>query len=100
MKDLNAFVIPKVATKWYELGLKLLETEYVTELDNIEANFKTDVKRCCTEMFKNWLETQSDASWDQLIQAMKNMGLNSVAISTEHFIQRECLAMILICMYR
>ena len=30
-----------------------------------------DVKRCCQEMFTEWLKTQEDASWDQLLEALK-----------------------------
>ena len=38
-------------------------------------------------MFSKWLETQSDnASWDQLIQAVKNIELNDVASDIEQLL--------------
>jgi len=38
-------------------------------------------------MLSKWLETQSDsASWDQLIQAVKNIELNDVASKIEQLL--------------
>ena len=95
MKDLNKHVIPLVATRWYDLGLELLETEHERELDIIETNYENNATKCCRKMFSKWLETQSDsasceASWDQLIQAVKNIKLNNVASDIEQlFLQGE-----------
>ena len=42
---------------------------------------------CCRKMFSKWSETQSDnASWDQLIQAVKNIELNNVASDIERLL--------------
>ena len=88
MKDLNKHVIELVATKWYDLGLELLETKYEGELDTIEKDSKAEgSKTCCRKMFSKWLETQSDgASWDQLIQAVKSIGLNKIASDIEQLL--------------
>ena len=88
MKDLNKHVIPLVAIKWYDLGLELLETKHERELDTIEKDSKVEgAKTCCRKMFSKWLETQSDnASWDQLIQAVKNIELNDVASDIEQLL--------------
>ena len=94
MKDLNRHMIPLVATRWYDLGLELLETKHERELDTIEKDSKVEgAKTCCRKMFSKWLETQSDnASWDQLIQAIKNIELNNVASDIEQFLpQGECV---------
>ena len=43
-KELNNYVVEKVAVKWKDLGLELLKSEsaqYI--LDNIEADYKGDV---------------------------------------------------------
>ena len=87
LKDLNKHVIPKVATRWYDLGLELLEAKYVRNLVIIQANNRDDVSKCCRQMFMKWLDTQTDASWSQLIQAVKSIELNDVAASIEQFIQ-------------
>ena len=49
-------------------------------------------------MFSKWLETQSDnASWDQLIQAVKNIELNDVANDIEQLLlQGEYVAVIML----
>ena len=88
MKDLNKHVIPLVATRWYDLGLELLETKHERELDTIEKDSKVEgAKTCCRKMFSKWLETQSNnASWDQLIQAVKNIELNNVASDIEQLL--------------
>ena len=88
MKDLNRHVIPLVTSRWYVLGLELLETQYERELDTIEKDSKVDgAKTCCRKMFSKWLETQSDnASWDQLIQAVRNVELNDVANDIEQLL--------------
>ena len=86
MKDLNRHVIPLVATRWYDLGLELLETQHEKELEIIEAG-NNEIKTCCRKMFSKWLETQFDnASWDQLIQAVKNIELNNVANDIEQLL--------------
>ena len=86
MKDLNKHVIPLVATRWYDLGLELLETKHERELDIIETNYRNDVITCCRKMFRKWLETRDDASWDQLIQAVKNIEVNNVASDIEQLL--------------
>ena len=90
MRDLTKYVIPLVATRWYDLGLELLprETKYEKELDTIEKDSKVEgTKTCCRKMLSKWLESQSDsASWDQLIQAVKNIELNNVANDIEQLL--------------
>ena len=72
MKDLNKHVIPLVTTKWYNLGLELLETKHERELDIIgKDSIVEGVKTCGRKMLSKWLESQSgSASWNQLIQAI------------------------------
>ena len=87
MKDLNKHVILLVATRWYDLGLELLETKHERELEIIETNHSNDAAKCCRKMFSKWLESQCDsASWDQLIQAVKNIELNNVANDIEQLL--------------
>ena len=87
MRDLNKHVIPLVATRWFDLGLELLETEHERELDIIETNYENNATKCCRKMFSKWLEIKSDsASWDQLIQAVKNIKLINVASDIEQLL--------------
>ena len=90
MKDLNKYVIPLVATKWYDLGLELLDTKYESALDIIEKDSDCrDVQYCCRKMFSKWLETSDNANWDKLTEAMRSIGLNGVASKIGPLFQGE-----------
>ena len=60
-----------VVTKWYELGIELLDPADVEELNRIQAEHSSDVLKCCTKMFQFWLRKQPTASWNQLIEALR-----------------------------
>ena len=51
------------------------------QLEIIQANGPGDVTKCCNEMFAKWLESDTSASWKQLITALQSPGiqLNTVA---------------------
>ena len=66
-----------VTTKWYDIGLELLCNDDVVVLNEIRTNYPTDVNKCCTEMFSEWLQRVPDARWNQLAQALKKVGLNT-----------------------
>ena len=66
-----------VATRWYSLGLELLDSNTAV-LDVIKTSHQRDDDRC-SEMFKKWLEMKPDASWSQLVTALNNIELNTVA---------------------
>ena len=63
-----------VGAIWHDLGIELLDPD-VEELDIIEAGC-SDINKCCTKMFQMWLKKQPTASWNQLIEALKQPGIN------------------------
>lgn len=75
LKLLNRHVKKEAANKWYDLGIELLENEDVEELNVIRNNHPNDAGTCCTEMFQLWLRKQPKATWKQLIQALKQPGI-------------------------
>jgi len=79
-------VIPLVNTKWYDLGLQLLDPKYEKKLDTIEADTKNDAETCCRKMFRKWLDTDELASWDKLIKALRIVQLNNVARKIEQLL--------------
>ena len=79
-------MIPSVATRWYELGLVLLDTKYQNELTIIEADIRNDAVTCCRKMFSKWLNTDELASWDKLIKAVRIVQLNNVASDIEQLL--------------
>ena len=80
-------IITAVGSKWYELGIELLDEDQLTQLDIIKTN-NHEVTRCCAEMFLFWLRSHSNATWQNLAEALKAPGveLNDVAATVEtHF---------------
>ena len=65
-----------LTTEWYDIGLELLDSDTAT-LDLIKKNNPMDADECCTEMFKKWLDSKPDASWDKLISALSEIGLGT-----------------------
>ena len=60
----------------------MLDPKHERAFDIIEENF-TDVKHCCRKMFSKWLETRDDATWNQLIEAVRTIELNEVSSNIE-----------------
>ena len=85
LKLLNKLVKKSVTAKWYDLGIELLEPEDISTLDEIQKNNPGDAGTCCTRMFQLWLDRQPEASWRQLIQALRepNIELNELANTIE-----------------
>ena len=87
LKLLNKHVRKEVSSKWYDLGLELLEQEDEEKLNEIETNNPKDAGQCCKEMFRLWLRKCSTATWNQLIQALKEVDLNSLATKIEGMLE-------------
>ena len=66
-----------IATKWYELGLELVDSNKALKV--IEANHRNDVNTCCRVMFEKWLEKTPNASWSQLVTALDNIEMKAAA---------------------
>ena len=65
------------------MGIELLEPEDIQALDEIQRNYPRDVSMCCTKMLQLWLERQPDATWEQLIQALKEVEMNELASNVQ-----------------
>ena len=85
---MNRHVRGPIGTKWHDLGIELLDSSDVEELDTIEAEYPTDHKKCCTKMFSLWLRKQPTASWNQLIDALRQPGieLSTLAANIEQML--------------
>ena len=85
LKKLQKFrVIADASSKWYQLGIELLDDDQVTQLAVIKKN-NDDVTERCTELFSYWLRTHPNSTWYQLVAAMREPGveLNQLAASVE-----------------
>ena len=84
-KDLHNHVVSAVADKWKDIGVQLLDPDLINQrvLDVIAADHPRSVEGCCSSMFEKWLVTQENASWNQLIDVIKSIGLLSLASKLE-----------------
>jgi len=76
LKYLSRHVRGSVGSKWYYLGIELLEADDVKKLDNIRSEHPADLDICCTKLFELWLEKQPEASWDELIKSLRQPGVD------------------------
>ena len=82
-QELLDFVVPHVASRWYVLGLKLLKEYQESHLDAIKLNHAGDNQMCCIEMFWYWLNANTDASWQKLIEALRSPVIELPAVADD-----------------
>ena len=81
---MNRYVRGSVGLKWHDLGIELLDSsDDVEDLDKIEAEYKPDLDKCCTKMFQLWLKKQPTASWNQLIEALRQPDIELHTLATK-----------------
>ena len=66
-------------SNWNRLGLALNLDSY--ELEIIEKNHRGDTRQQLLKMFEHWLKTQPNASYEQLIKSLYEVGDKAVASS-------------------
>ena len=81
LRELNNNVRCEAASKWYDLGVELLDDKKM----NIIKQNDNNVTVCCTNMFQEWLKQDDDASWNKLINALRapSVELHSLASNIE-----------------
>ena len=97
LKDLCEHVVPTVADKWKDIGVHLLDSTLLDQrvLEVIAADHPHSVEACCKSMFEKWLSTQEKASWNQVIEAIQNVGLCYLASQLETKLKGEYIYVIL-----
>ena len=87
--------------KWHDLGIELLDSDDVEELEKIEAENKSDLDKCCTKMFMLWLKKQPTTTWNQLLEALRQPDIELHALATkikEMLLQKGYLINYVFCM--
>ena len=69
----------KIAPYWRKLGIELLQEEYTDKLNVIQADHPNKVEDCCYKMFQYWLEVDTEANWNKLINALERIHQNATA---------------------
>ena len=75
-----------IAVCWESLGFELLNEKQCVMLEIIKRNDR-DIRECCTQMLRYWLEVDTKASWNKLITALQVIHQESMAM----FIKKEIL---------
>ena len=91
--------VDEIAPRWYDLGAELLQN-CINHLAIIEANHSHDVRICCQKVFNKWIEEDSEASWNTLIDALIKIGLLVIAKRIKKDVTKGLyLIRILVCMH-
>lgn len=78
LKELHWFK-NDVSHNWYYLGLQLLDRNDANQLNTIKKNHPNNNDECCSDMFQLWLQKCSLARWEDLISALRTIGMNREA---------------------
>ena len=81
-KKLLDHVVARVTPHWYDLGITLFNEEQESHLDVIKSNY-TDKKTCCKEMLWYWLSTNTSATWEQLIEALRSPAVELPVVAAD-----------------
>ena len=86
LKYLNKYVAHHIVTKWFDIGLELLEHE--ERLLVIRADNPNDSLTCVKRMLRSWLEMKKDAHWNQLLEIFRqpHIDLQSLASRIENML--------------
>ena len=68
---------------WRHLGIILIGQGSIDALNAIKINNPGNVKQCCSEMLSLWLQMKPKANWSQLINALKEVELYTLADNIE-----------------
>ena len=92
-KYLNKHVREKVCaagtTKWRDLGIALMGQDAVSGLDVIRTNHPNNVEERCSRMFSKWQQETTTASWEKLLDALKEVNLIQLASELEELLSIE-----------
>ena len=91
LRYFNRYVKDSIGKKWYDVGVELLDDGLV--LDQIKTSNFNDISRCTTDMFNLWLQRKPDATWNQLIEALRvpNIQLKWLASKIEQMLSKGTL---------
>jgi len=69
-----------MSSKWYELGIALLDDNQSRQLNVIKAD-NNEVTRRCTAMLSYWLDTHPDATWSDLAAGLRAPGVEMIEVA-------------------
>ena len=89
-KQLMLFVAPRVASKWYHVGVALALTPPF--LEDIEENNGSNMERCISDVFQAWREERPRPyTWESLLIALRAVGVEEMDFANELELQIQSL---------
>ena len=76
--DISNHIVPEWSPQWRQLGMELRIAHYM--IDRIEHDHPNNCRRCCLVMLEDWLDSNSAATWEDLIVAvlrLSNCGMGA-----------------------
>ena len=85
-------MVNDVADKWNDLGVQLLRSDQENRLNIIAVDHPHDAVSCCKRVLEKWLDTTTDATWNQLITALRSpsVQLDYLASQLGQMLSTEC----------
>ena len=74
MGDINKIVIPKIQAEWEDVAYALRYE--IPTVNAIKAKYNDNPKKCCKELFKDWLSTDHGTgpkTWSTLLDKLKDI---------------------------
>ena len=75
--------VDNLAPKWYELGVMLLEEKQEKHLTLVQTNYGGDARKCCLAVLQYWMDVHPEATWDQLVIALRSPGVELVHVASD-----------------
>ena len=95
--DLVNWVVPQAADRWEKICVQLIGDEH----RHIVANIRRDghgAEDCCQRMFEQWLDLYTNATWQDVLNALQSGSVRKIALS-EELIGRLSMCMECVCVY-
>ena len=91
LKDLYNLITPEYAAHWKVIGTLLgIERGIIT---GIEKNYPNNVSWCCNDLLGKWLERDTEATWEIIIQAIDSPAVTTlVSTSTTPVVSPQYLS--------
>ena len=83
MADINKIVVPHIQAEWEDFAFDLRYE--IAAVKGIKANNNQNPKKCCKELFIDWLSTDHGVgpkTWETLIKKLKENDDLAAATST------------------
>ena len=90
---IQELVIQRAFTQWRSIGIELLTKKNdFTQLGIIKDSNPNNHKQCCYDMFDYWFLNYPNATWEDLLKALRSpaVGHNALAAEVEKGTYVQC----------